>query len=292
MKIIIDNQIAKMFAQDAAEIGKDPLLSDPDNHIGLEWPSLLEYLGLGSVLAQLPTFDQNQPMFTACVSTLSAHEEKEEVFHVYDRLFAENLTQIKSLREINAPFLLQAIKQQLFSALATYEKTLEENASHTMHDLILYLAWDRMCVCLAHLFNHQSTDPKFIKNLEVLKACLIESYQHLVQQGRTSPGFYRMLEALFYYQMREENLPKHTEAEWAVLSQSFPALKAQQELVDIFYIDNALMPQAKEACYMTLDSHENVHARLALARYMIDKLSAEVPGWGYGLHPQKIIYLN
>ena len=177
--------------------------------------------------------------------------------------------------------------------LAAYETSLTENTSHTMHDLILYLAWDRMCVCMARLFDYQSTDPKFIKGIGVLRECLIESYQHIAQQARTIPSFYRMIEALFFYQVREENLQKHTAAEWTILSQSFEVLKEQDKLADFFYIDDAaILNQKVEEDYVTLDSPHKVNARLSLAQYMMDKLKSEVPSWGYTLHPKKIVYLE
>lgn len=301
MKIIVDNQIVKILKHNASELLKNPFLSNRDNHISFGWPSLLEYLDLGSLLSELPPFDQNQPIFKACVSSLCENEEKEVIFYIYDRLFAENLNQIKDLPQIDASFLLQAIKKQreksfflelekiVSHTLAAYEIALLDKTSDTMHDLILYLAWDRMCVWMAHLFNYQSTNPKFINGIQVLKECLIESYQHIAMQGRTVPGLYRMLESLFFYQMREENLQKHTDAEWALLSQSFPVLKPQNELVDFFYIDDSV---EGNTAYLTMDFEDSVHLRLALAHHMIDKIKEETPHWNYTLQPKNILFLN
>jgi hypothetical protein len=305
MRSHVDHQIVQLLAYDPAQILKNPLLSDPDNRIHFGWPSLLEYLGLGSVLSSLPAFDETKPLFAACVSTMYVNEEKEVLHHVYDRLFAENLNQVRTLPQIKASFLLQAIREQrekpsfgkvekvVSPALAVVEAALIENESHAMHDLILYLAWDRMCVCMARLFNYQSTNPKFIQGISVFKECLIESYQHIVEQGRTSPGIYRMIEALFFYHMREENLQKHTAAEWAVLSQSFHVLKAQDELVDFSYIDDAVMQEEESSeLYLTLDSPEIVGRRLALAQCIMDKIKAEIPELEYELQPKKIVYLT
>jgi hypothetical protein len=181
--------------------------------------------------------------------------------------------------------------------LAAYESALEERASQTMHDLVLYLAWDRMCVWMARLFDYQSTELKFIKGIEVLKECLIESYQHMTQQG-TSLSIYRMLEALFVYEIRQENLQKHTPEEWTTLSQSFHALTAQEGLVDFFYIDDAVVPEESlkieeesSECYLILDSPDKVNSRLGFAQYMMDKLKSEVPQWNYVLRKKKIVYL-
>lgn len=302
MKILIDNQIVKNLVHNTPKMSENSLLSN-ENQISFRWPSLLEYLGLGSLFSTLPTYDQTHPLFVASISTLQTNEDREVLFYVYDRLFAENLTQLKALPQINASFLCQAIKEKcenatvLSPALTAYEEALIKNASHTMHDLILYLAWDRMCVCMARLFNYQSTNPKFIKGLDVLKGCLIESYQHIVQQGRTSPGLYRMIESLFFYQMREENLQKHTDAEWTLLSQSFQVLKSEDELVDFFYIDDGVITEGEvttegenEECYLTLDTPERVNSRVALAQLMMAKLKAEIPDWRYILRPKNIIY--
>lgn len=299
MKIVIDNQIVKILAHDATEMVKNPFLSDLDNRISFRWPSLLEYLGCGTLFSTLPAFDQSNPFFVASVATLCGSEEKEVILYMYDRLFAENLIQIKALPQINAAFLIQAIKEQrqkdsflqveklLSPVLAAYEAAFVENEANTMHDLILYLAWDRMCVCIAQLFDYQSSDPKFINGIGVLKECLIESYQYITQHERTAPGIFRMLEALLFYQMREENLQKHTAEEWALLSQSFRILKSQDELIDCFYIDDALKPDGDAQCYLTLDSPETVDSRLSFAQFMINKIKSESPQWNYILYRSK-----
>lgn len=307
MKMVVDNQIVRLLVSRDRKTLENPLISNSDNHLSFRWPSLLEYLGLGSIFSKLPEFDQSQPLFVACVSALCTHENSEDLFHVYDRLFAEVLNQINALPEIKASYLLEAIneKQQiemnglLSPALANYETLLTENASHTMHDLILYLAWDRMCVCMARLFDYQSTDPKFLRGISVFRDCLIESFLHITQQGKTAPGIWRMLEAFLFYQMREENLEKLSAAEWTMFSQSFQLLKAQEELVDFFYIDDAIVlekegkvEEQNSVCYVTLDSFERVDARISLAQHMIGKLISEVSNWGYVLRPKKIVYLD
>ncbi len=311
MRIIVDNIIARILADDATKLLKQPLLANLDNRISFGWPALLAYLGCGEILSNLPAFDADKPLFQACLATLYASQEKEVLFHVYDHLFAENLNQIKALPQINAPFLLQAIRDQrakasfveaakiLSPALGVKETALILNPSQVMHDLILYLAWDRMCVCMARIFNHQSPDPKFIHGIAVMQDCLVESYQHIKQHGRTSPGIYRLLEALFFYHMREEHINNHSDAEWALLSRSFNALKADEELMDMAYIDDAVIMREKlgieeenPACYLTLDSADIVNARLALTNFMLAKLTAEVPQWSYVLRPTQIVHLS
>lgn len=308
MKISVDNQIVKFFSADAEKVLKSPLGVDGENYLSFSWPSLLEYLELGGVLSRLPPFDKSQILFTATVAALCEVENPEDLFYIYDSLFTEMLKQIKALPEIDPDFLLQKIEEKknklsfwemekiLAPALAVQEKALKENTAQAMHDLILYLAWDRMCICMGRLFDHQSSHPLFLQNLKKLKWCLIESYQHIASQGRTCPSFYRLIEALFYYQMREEHLQLHPESGWELLTQSFPALKNPNELIDFFYIDHAVVSDSQEKegefCHLTLDPPEMVQCRLALANYMINQLKEEIPQWKYNLRPGNIIHVT
>src|SRR5947209_3159002 len=111
MKVIVDNQIVKLLVSNAAKILNNPLIFNEDNQVSFRWPSLLECLELGSVLSKLPAFDQDEPLFGACVTALCTNEETEVLCHLYDRLFAENLHQINALPQIKASFLLQAIHE-------------------------------------------------------------------------------------------------------------------------------------------------------------------------------------
>lgn len=291
--MIVDNQIIKKFCDPLNRL--NPCLLPMDNPIHFRWPSLLECLGLGSIFSNL---EPNQLLFEACIASLSENEDIEVIHHLYDRLFAENLNQINALPEIKSAFLLQAIKEHrgnsLFDPLLdVYEKLLTEKPSDTLHDLILYLAWDRMCVSSGRLFDYPSTNPKFIKGIGILKDCLIESYQHITEVGRTVPGIYRLLESLLFYHMREENLNKLNEHEWKVLSQSFEVLKAQDSLADFFYIDDAVgVENDSSEIYLTLDSSHKVNSRLSFAACLMNKLKAEIPNWNYVLHPKKIVHFG
>lgn len=305
MKISVDNQIVKLFSVEGGKLLKSPLET---GYLSFSWPSLLEYLDLGQLLLKLPSFDKMQPLFTATISALCEVDNPEDLFYIYDSLFAEMIKQIKSLPEIDPTFLLQKIEEKkgrlsfwemekiLSPALAAQEKALRENAAYTMHDLTLYLAWDRMCNCMARIFDYQSNHPLFQQNLRKLKWCLTESYQHIATQGRTSPSFYRMIEAVFYYQVREEHLQIYPETDWELLTQSFPILKDPNELVDIFYIDHAIVPESQLEegffCHLTLDSPEVVRQRLDLAQYMVGRLKEEFPQWKYALRPGNIIHLS
>lgn len=306
MKIFIEKSIIKTFAQEPQAI-KAKILDLGLNHEWVfSWPSLLEYLDLGSLLSTLPLFDQTHALFNQCISILSLNEEKEAIFYLFDSLFVENLTQIKNLSQVDSAFFLQAIalkrqsepffnaEKELSSALEPYETALTVNPSHLMHDLILYLAWERICVWIGSLFDYQSSDQKFINNLQILKECLIESFQHITSQGRTSPSFYRLLEALFFYQVREENFQIHSQADWNILSQSFPVLLPPNCLADVRYVDNALVPlnklnqQENSEWYLTLDSQDKIDSRLKLANYMCNQLKTENPQWNYQLVQKQI----
>lgn len=310
MKIVIDNKIVNVFFDNPSKIVKNVIISNPDNYIHFGWASLLEYLRLGSLFSALPMFGQGYALYEATLTVLYENEEKDVLFYMYDRLFTEILNQIKALPQINVSFILNAIKIQrekpsfleaekvISPILEVYEAAFLDKPYDTMHDLILYLAWDRMCVYTSRLFNHQTADSKFTKGIEVLKECLIESYQHISKQEHTRPSLFRLLEALFFYHMREENLQKHTAVEWAVLSQGFSALKEQNELADNFYIDDVItedtlkIEEEYSTCYLTLDSPESVNSRIALAQCMLNKLQIDGLQWKYVLKPQKIIYLN
>lgn len=308
MKISIDNQIVRLLSVAVDKVLSSPLGEKIEGQLSFSWPSLLEYLELGQLLSRIAPFDKTHLLFQAAISALCEVDNPEDLFYIYDSLFTEMLKKIKALPEIDSAFLLQKIEEKkgrlsflemekiLSPAIAAQEKALKENASYAMHDLILYLAWDRMCVCMARLFDYQFANTRFQKNLKNLKWCLIESYQHIASQGMTRPSFYRMLEALFYYQMREENLQLHPEADWELLTQSFSALKGPNELVDIFYIDHAVVPESQEeqgiSCHLTLDPPELVQSRLALASYMVGRLKEDFPQWKYTLRPGNIIHLS
>lgn len=309
MKLFIDNIIVKALSHNHKDILSQPLIADIHNEIIFGWPSLLEFLELGNLFKNLAGFDQSQPIFQAYLVTLSAKQEVEVVQYLFDTLFAECLAQIKSLPEINPIFLLDKIKMEqekssfqeiekmLSPTLNYYEISFRENSSQMMHNLILYLAWDRMCVYVSRLFDHPSNDFNFIKNLEVLKNCLIESFQYITQDGRTVPGFYRLAEALFYFYMREENLQKHLEAEWLILNQSVSGFNSQDELADLLYIDQAITLKGSEVeeiteCFLTLDSQDKVDIRLLFAIYIMERLQLEFSNWNYTFLKKNIICIN
>jgi len=149
-----------------------------------------------------------------------------------------------------------------------YEKLLHEHPKNSIHGLILYLAWDRLCIYMSQIFDYQSTDSVFQENLKVLKECLVESYMHITEQGRTRPSLFRLAEALYYYEMREEYLQTHSEGDWGVLSKSVTVLSSKERIVDVLYVD-----AISDAVIYTLDSSELVKSRIELAELMRKKLN-------------------
>ena len=154
MKVFIDNRITRLLSHHPEEVVKHSALSNLDTPISFGWPTLLEWLEWGSLFRELPSFD---PIFNALIVTLHSHDDEELVFHLYDKLFTEWLQQIKNLPQINSASLLQAIKSQRTSSihfetlikptLVFYEQLFTEKSLTAMHDVVLYLAWDRMYRC-------------------------------------------------------------------------------------------------------------------------------------------------
>ncbi|CUI16922.1 hypothetical protein PNK_1305 [Candidatus Protochlamydia naegleriophila] len=318
MKAFITNSLIRKINADGA-ISEKNLLVEACVEGGLlaagqplkllfDWPAFLESIELGSLFWSFPSFEQSQ-LFNFMIAVLAQEEQKDELLiRLYDQVFVECLTQVKALPQIDQSFLLDQIQKKrrfalfsqagyLFSApLDHYERMLVENPYNTLHDLTLYLAWDRVCVNLAMIFENPSALK--LSGLEVLKQCLVESFQHITGQGRTAPGFFRLIEAFYAFQMREENLQIHTDTEWLVLCQSAPALRPRDSLCDAVYIDESIinsqviadpLSEMRKVKILTLDSVDKVKASLSLGRYMIEKLQKEVLDWGYALRSVEVI---
>lgn len=279
MKLIIDISVLGIVEN---AMPHHALFEDPANPVILKWPTLLKYLNLDvhTLFTTLP-FEESQPLFQTALATLINHEKKEDLFEFYDLLFAEILTGVKNLPELQPQVLIQALKESKVESsfemtLHTYERALIEDPAKTLHDLTLYLGWEHMCVCLSRLFDYQSQDTQFIAALQILKECLIESYQHIMHQGRTTPSIYRLFEALFFYEMREERIDTHLVEEWTILAQSFPLIKDQQSPADCFYIDGAVVSvgkmDASSECYITLDSAHQIETRWSFALCIMNKI--------------------
>ena len=139
-----------------------------------------------------------------------------------------------------------------------------------------------MCVALSAIFEQPKI--KHSQGLKVLKDCLIESFQHITAQGTAKPSFFRLIETLYAYEMRDENLDNYTEADWLTLCQSSLSLRPREELIDVEYIDQALNDEP--IIVLTSDSEEKVRLSFSLANYMIKSHDLN-----YTLSPAKVIHI-
>ena len=314
MKVYPDNQLVRKFVILNTE-AKNLLFEEcqkalnqkKDNSLQflLGWPALVEYLGVGE-LAFFPKFKNQEKIFSTVVEVLKLDSDKEVIVYLYDQIFVECLTQVKELSISSPQFLMEKIKERqnnpLFcliedpfaATLAYYETRLLNNSSDTMHDLTLYLAWDRVCVFLGMLFDTGSL--KIQHGLEILIDCLVESFQHITENGKTIPSLFRLMEALYAFQMKEENLPTYSEEDWEILSKSVMGLQSRNVLSDANYIDAGLAytQDVNPAIlkFLTFDSEEKVRTRLSLADFILIKLKKEIPGWQYMLRPLEIVSIK
>ena len=319
MKIFFDHRILRVVKHDkkgglakticAVAREKGILIAGKPLAVHLDWASLLEVLDCGSLLESFPKFDENSPLFNILSEVLAKCMKKDLVIQLFDRVFAECLTQVKALPEINAAFLLQQIEKRQkdqeadeLSFAASLEKWkiyLTDRPKEAMHDLILYLGFDRVCAYLAVIFEKPFSEEKAQNGLSTLKECLLESFQHITGQGRTAPGFFRMCETLYAYEMREEHLQGHTDAEWSILCQGIHALSSREALSDLSHIDEALQNTEEPASlermealnFVTSDPVEVVQAQVALTNYMIEKIKRADPAWKYRLSPVNVIII-
>jgi len=260
------------------------LLSLDDNHLHLRWGSLLKYLNLQDMFSSLPVFDQSHPLFEATVHVLSTYRYQGEVEYVFDSLFAENLTNVKSLKEIDQNFLLKAMARSKLHPSPIMQKKIEDSFKpfiasltqdpyQTLHSLILYLAWDRMCLCIKNLFDFQSADPSFKSGINILKECLLESYLHITREGRCALSLSRLLEALLYFHVREENISSHNDHDWNVLSKGLSLFPSQDGFIaNMFYIDDVFSAENGLDLYVTTDVPEVVEDRFKVAKCLISKI--------------------
>lgn len=279
----------------------------------LGWPSLLELLDLGNLFEDFPYLTHQSELYSFIIARLAYASEQENLIRAYDQIFVECLTYVKALPMIHPDVLLEKIekKQRLlqshgdtsfFSAsLGRYEKLLAEDPKNFMHDLILYLAWDRVCINLAMIFEHVSVDVNVQPGLNVFKHCLIESFEHITGQRRTRPSFFRLMEALYAFQMRNENMDSPTDAEWSILCEGAVALTPREKLSDAWFIDGAIKSQSqlneignhKELLkVLTIDSPENIHASMSLASYMIHILNTSNTGKVFYFQPTEVMCLK
>ncbi|MGK5595494.1 MAG: hypothetical protein ACSNEK_09085 [Parachlamydiaceae bacterium] len=316
MKLFADNDLVRKLLEATAPFSLNDVLrqaglqmADKKIAIQLKWPSLIEYLDQGAVFQNFPNFIEHSQLFKLGISALAIDAPKDLLIEMYDQIFVECLTEVKALPFLDQSFLLQHLQQQrkehpyaeelLASSLDEYERKLKEQAYQTLHDFTLYLAWDRVCIHLAILFEHVSKNPRILNGLDVLKECLLESFQHITQQGKSAPSFFRLIEALYAYQMRQENLHAHSDEEWQVLCEGAHILKPREELADVSYIDLAIQDENDVRGFdhspitvLSMQPKENIQKTLTLAQLTIDKLKKEKKDWHYLVSPINILCLK
>lgn len=300
MRFFIDKTVIKKIClqedfESFSTIFTDPLTLTP------HWPSFFFSLNLEGILEDFPLFNQQNSLFRFIQERLDTDLKEQELFDLYDLLFVECLTSIKNLKGLNSPHLLKCVQEKKLSPLfplllEIYEKKFLENPAQNLHDLILYLAWDRMCVCAAILFEQTSCSPKKIENLHFFKNCLTESFLHIKKDNKTIPGFFRFIEALYAYDLREEQLDFHSPEEWAVLCAGAPGLKPRHLLSDTSYIDFNLQQdqplKGTPSKLLTFESPENIQATLQLVQLYLKKISKETQKELYYSPPTSIFYLQ
>jgi len=321
MKIFVDNKLFKNMASQAIESKAKALVETckqadiliDENQIQLiyQWPTLLECLDLESLFDQFFKLNEQEQLFNFLITTLTSEVDRDLLVSLYDQIFIECLTRVKNLPEINPTFLLQLIQKKKESAFSSqskklilplleyYEKYLTENPSHAMHDLILYLAWDRICVNMGPIFESPCLQAPFRQGLDVFKQCLLESFDHIRTQNRTTPSLFRLMETLYADEMRQENLQVHSENEWLILCQGARALKQREDIADVYYIDGALVNRQRDSdkipqdplILLTMDPVSNVESGLCLAHYLNEKIRLKIPDWPYLFNGVKIICL-
>ncbi len=252
-------------------------------------PRVFAELGLDSLLETFPQFEKSE-LFSVIIFCLKEGKDKEILIRLYDQIFVECLTYVKSYEEIAPGALLESIKrkQNLTLDLRFLEKRLQINPYETIHDITLYLAWDRVCVYSAILFEYPFKEPCAIQGLDVFKDCLLESYQHIKGQARSDPSFFRLMEALYAYYMREEKLQTHTEQEWQILCRSATVLRPRDLLCDVSYVDFSVKKtgDVKNPCTVfTSDCEEVVQNSLAFAGCIMKKIQKHDASWVYEIDP-------
>ncbi len=268
-KITNDPEQITVLTQTAKNLNLLPI--EESLQVQLDRPSFFTCMG-GEF--PLDEFNVKNPLFDYLVSHPNLSEEV--IIRFYDQIFVECLTKVKSLPYMQYEFLSAKIEEReknpaLASSLFSYREKMKQTPYPFLHDLILYLGFDLVCIRLAILFENIPTIPI---RLEILKSCLVESFNHIKKDGKTSPGFFRLTEALYAYQMREEKLKQYSEEEWAILCKGTIALRSRNYFLNVGYIDLALS-EKNPVIVFTSESSEIVKATLALAKYNLSALGNE-----------------
>lgn len=271
----------------------------------LDWPTFLEAVDLGTLLLTFPPFDASNGLYNFLISSSAAEATPDLLMRIFDQIFVECLTLVKALPQVDQTFLLEQIHNSkrdgspLQEELDHYTLKLIEQPYDTMHDLTLYLGWDRVTTYLAVIFEAIPVEPRFHQVLEVLKECLLESFQHITGKGRTRPSFYRLVEALYALEMRPDRLDNHSEEEWDVLARGSRALQPRGELTDVAYVDQAMRDtrvhlfgeNSNLVRVVTTESAEVVIAGLDLAHNVVGRLKQDRVDWHYAIGACEVVCL-
>lgn len=299
MKTYIDNTILNLLKSEEGQGFYDTLIKNGVKlDIRFGWPSLILYIGLESLFEEFPGFDKDSELFSLALKAGEAKADKDVFVEIFDQLFVECLTHVKALEIVNAFYLLDHLRVDLApdyfkAALQEWKDYLLTEPKVLLHDLTLFLAWDRVCTRLAILFEQAETMVGF----EALKECLAESFQHITKEGATTPGFFRLMEAFYAIDMREENLQQHPEEKWNILSRGAQSLSNRGRLADVAFIDQAIVlkdkPVEKEPeQFLTLQPFEKVQAGWELCRHFVESFEKTVPGWPYILARSNVLILD
>jgi hypothetical protein len=293
MKYYLDNACIKLLQEKSEPT--DELLNEIRGHeLSLGWPSFLEVLHLGNVCEAFPRFDPLHAVFKMLVKAVEEGFEKEVIIALYDQLFVDWLA---SIQNKIAPGLLygeiEKVDNSFFQPLLIeYKKKLEEMPKEMMHDFVLYFAWDRVLVSLAELFEYPFKGSQYIVGLQILKNCMLESFQHITRQKRTKPGFFRVVEALYALMMRDECFDSYTEEEWNLLCKSAKCLLLRDKLCDLFYIDLMIQEPGEKVPSLTVctkNSQELVQGQIELVQFMLHKLQKDFFDWNFVLLPCQVV---
>ena len=250
----------------------------------LNWSSFWGSLEKEELIQEFSFCERGDALFQATITSLLEIQEESDLFYLYDSLFSSCLQKVYSLPWLQLGSFIQEIVDQKKkkkgtweeNLLESYEKAFRTEGPSKIHDFILSFAWDRFCLLSATLFDFPSQERRFLKNLAKFRDCLIDSYHHIRDQRKSSPSFFRLVNALFYYEVREERIDLHQPQEWEILTQSFPLLLSDDEISSCSYIDFFMQEgKGEKVQILTVDSLEVVQRKKALSSLFLQKIGIE-----------------
>lgn len=210
----VDVQYIQKMLSAHKELPRDVLLS---------WPSLFAVLDLSDCFAG----------FGAWAVMFESIKPQVNIEECFDQTFAICLTWIRNLPFMDFSFFKDRLDKALFqSGVNPYRDRLMQDPKQFFHDLNLYLGWDRMCVVVGSLLD----DP-CLADPDAWRDCLLESYRHIKKNGKTNPSCFRLIEALYAYDLRPEKIEIHSESHFELLGRLAFLLQPRDALVDLPEID-------------------------------------------------------